>query len=106
MAALILLLFIGETIGDGVQPFLRMTVREILLMFIFFILWLGLLLGWKWELLGGLLTLCAVIVFYALNFLFAGILPGGPFFLIFSFPSLLFLYCGWQNRKDTNTESI
>ena len=106
MAALILLICVGETLGEGVPSPFHMTFWEILMMFAAFALWLGLLLGWKWELLGGLLTLCAVIVFYALNFLFAGILPGGPFFLIFSFPSLLFLYCGWQNRKDTNTESI
>ena len=102
MAVLILLIFVGETLGEGVQPLLHITFREILLMFVFFALWLGLLLSWKWELIGGLLTLCAVIVFYALNFLFTGILPRGPFFLIFAFPSLLFLYCGWQNRKGTN----
>ena len=105
MAVLILLIFVGETLGEGVQSLLHMTVRGILMMFAFFALWLGLLLGWKWEFFGGLLTLCAVIVFYTLNFLFTGIFPGGPFFLIFAFPSLLFLYCGWQNRKNTNTES-
>ncbi|MFC1531824.1 hypothetical protein ACFL7M_00435 [Thermodesulfobacteriota bacterium] len=103
MAALILLFFVGETLGEGVKPLLYMTVKEILLMVVFFVLWLGLLLGWKWELLGGLLTLCAVIVFYVLNILFTGIFPRGPFFLIFAFPSLLFLYCGWQNRKSMNT---
>jgi len=98
MAALILLIFVGEALGEGLQPFLHMTTREVLMMFAFFALWLGLLLGWKWELFGGLLTLCAVIVFYALNFLFTGIFPRGPFFLIFAFPSLLFIFCGWQNR--------
>ena len=97
MAALILLFFVGEILSEGLQPLLHMTFREFLMMFIFFALWLGLLMAWKWELLGGLVTLCAVIVFYALNFLFTGILPRGPFFLIFAFPSLLFLYCGWQN---------
>jgi len=98
MAAMILLFFVGETLGEGVQSLSHMTVREIVLMFTFFALWLGLLLGWKWELLGGLLTLCAIIVFYALNILFAGIFPKGPFFIASAFPSLIFLYCGWQNR--------
>ena len=104
MAALILLIYVGETLGEGVPSLLHMTAGEILMMFAFFALWLGLLLGWKWELLGGLLTLCAVVVFYALNFLITGIFPGGPFFLILALPSLLFLYCGWQNRKSTNVE--
>jgi len=53
MAAMILLFFVGETLGEGVQSLSHMTVREIVLMFTFFSLWLGLLLGWKWELLGG-----------------------------------------------------
>jgi hypothetical protein len=61
--------------------------------------WLGLLLGWKWELYGGLLTLCGVAAFYLLDYLFSGTLPRGPFFLIFASPSLLFLYCGLQTRK-------
>ncbi len=104
MAALILLFFVGETLGEGIQSLLHMTVWETLMMFAFFALWLGLLLGWKWELIGGLLTLCAVIVFYTLNFLFTGKFHGGPFFLILAFPSILFLYCGWQHRKSMNVE--
>lgn len=104
MAALILLICVGETLGEGLQSPFHMTFWEIFMMFAAFALWLGLLLGWKWELLGGLLTLCAVMVFYALNFLITGLFPGGPFFLIFAFPSLLFIYCGWQNRKSTNVE--
>jgi len=104
MAALILLIYVGEILREGVQSFLQMTVWEILMMLAFFALWLGLLLGWRWELLGGLLTLCAVMVFYALNFLITGKFPGGPFFLILAFPSLLFLYCGWQKRKSKNVE--
>lgn len=104
MAALILIIFVGEILGDGVPSLLQMTGWEISMMFVFFALWLGLLLGWKWELFGGLLTLCAVMIFYALNFLITGIFPRGPFFLILASPSLLFLYCGWQKRKSTNVE--
>jgi len=77
MAVLILLIFVGETLGEDAQLLLHMTFRELLMMFVFFTLWLGLLMAWKWDLLGGLLTLCAVIAFYALNFLFTGIFPRG-----------------------------
>ena len=63
MAALILLIFVGEAIVDGFEPILNLTVREIGMMMAFFAVWLGLLLGWKWELYGGLLTICGVADF-------------------------------------------
>ncbi|MGB2897025.1 MAG: hypothetical protein WBB65_12765 [Anaerolineales bacterium] len=106
MAALILLIFAGEALADGFEPILHMTARETAMMIAFFAVWLGLLLGWKWELYGGLLTIFGVAAFYLLDYLFSGTLPGGPFFLIFASPSLLFIYYGWQTRKMPNPETI
>jgi len=103
-AALILLIFVGEALADGFEPLLSLTVREIGMMMAFFAVWLGLLLGWKWELYGGLLTICGVVAFYLLDYLFSGTLPRGPFFLIFAAPSLLFTYCGWQTMKKQKDE--
>ena len=82
-----------------------MSVREILMMVAFIALWLGLLLGWKWELYGGLLTVCGVAAFYLVDYLFTGTLPGVLLPLIFASPSLLFLYCGLQTRKKPNAMS-
>jgi hypothetical protein len=101
MAALILLIFVGEALADGFEPLLHLTIRETGMMIAFFAVWLGLLLGWKWELYGGLLTICGVAAFYLLDYLFSGTLPRGPYFLIFAAPSLLFTYCGWQTMKQT-----
>ena len=106
MAALILLIFVGEAIADGFEPILNLTVREIGMMMAFIAVWLGLLLGWKWELYGGLLTICGVGVFYLLDYLFSGTLPRGPFFLIFAAPSLLFTYCGWQTMKKQKADFV
>lgn len=99
MAALILLIFVGEALADGFEPILHLTVRETTMMIAFFAVWLGLLLGWKWDLFGGLLTICGVAAFYLLDYVFSGTLPRGPFFLIFTSPGLLFIYYGWQKRK-------
>ena len=104
MAALILLIFVGEAFADGFESILNLTVREIGMMMAFFAVWLGLLLGWKWELYGGLLTIFGVGAFYLLDYLFSGTLPRGPFFLIFATPSLLFTYCGWQTMKKQKAE--
>lgn len=98
-AVLILLIFIVEGFTGGFEPLLHMTIRETLMVVAFVALWLGLLVGWKRELYGGLLTVCGIAAFYLVDYLFTGTLPRGPYFLIFASPSLLFLYCGLQIRK-------
>ena len=50
----------------------------------------GMLLGWRNELLGGIVTVASLLAFYGWHFLHAGGLPGGPYFVIFAFPGLLF----------------
>jgi len=104
-AALILLFFIGEGLIGGFEPLLRMSVRETLMMVAFAALWLGLLLGWKWELYGGLLTACGIAAFYLVGYLYSGTLPGVLLPLIFALPGLLFLYCGFQARKKPGINS-
>ena len=75
------------------------------MMVAFVAVWLGLVLGWKWELFGGLLTICGVAAFYLLDYAFSGTFPRGPFFLLFASPGLLFLYCGLQTRKKPGVEN-
>lgn len=98
-AGLILIIFVGEGISEGFEPLLHLTTRETLMMVAFVAVWLGLVLGWRWELYGALLTIGGLIAFYLLDYLFSGTFPRGPFFFIFAAPSLLFLYCGLQERK-------
>ncbi|MBS3751274.1 MAG: hypothetical protein KGY39_07200 [Anaerolineales bacterium] len=98
-AGLILFIFIGEGIAEGFAPFLQMTSWETLMMVAFAVMWLGLVLSWKWELTGALLTIAAAVAFYLLDYLFSGTFPRGPYFLIFSSPSLIFLYYGLRSRQ-------
>jgi hypothetical protein len=98
-AALIVLIFVGEGLTGGFEPLLHMSVRETLMMVAFVALWLGLLLGWRWELYGGLLTACGVAAFHLVDYLFSGTLARVPIVLVFASPSLLFLYCGLQTKK-------
>lgn len=104
-AALILLIFIGEGLTEGFEPLLHMTARETLMVVAFIALWLGLLLGWKWELYGGLLTVCGVVAFYLVDYLFSGTFPKVLLPFIFALPGLLFLYCGFQTRKKPGINS-
>lgn len=98
IAALMLLIFVGEGIASGDDLIPRLTGRETAMMVVFAAAWAGLLLGWRWELLGGLLTVGAVIAFYLLDYAFSGSFPRGPYFVLFFSPSLLFIYCGWRAR--------
>jgi len=99
-AGLILLFFIGDALAEGFESILHLTPRETAMMIAFVVLFLGLLLGWKWELAGGLLTICGLATFYILDYAFSGSFPRGPFFLIFAAPGVLFLYLGWMSRKQ------
>jgi len=91
MAAMILVIFIGEGIHDGIGPFFQLTLKESLMMAAFWITWLGLVLAWKWERTGGSLIIAGMAAFYLIDFGFSGSFPRGPFFLIIALPGVLFL---------------
>jgi hypothetical protein len=56
---------------------------------------LGLLLAWRWEVLGAMLTLGAAVPF----FWFAAGRNFVPFVLITGLPPLLWLLCAWHDRR-------
>lgn len=99
-AGVILLFFLGEGLSEGIGPLLQMTLRESLMMAAFAVLWLGLVVGWVWELVGGLLIIGGTVAFYALDYAFSGTLPRGPYFLLLASPSLLFLASAWLQRRS------
>ena len=105
-AALILAIFVGEGIAEGIGPLLPLTHRETAMMIAFAGAWLGLILGWRWELIGGLLTMGAMIAFYLLDYLFSRTFPRGPYFLLFFSPGLLFLICGWLMRRRSRSNPV
>jgi len=93
-SAMILLFLVGNTLSEGLAPLLHMSLRESALMAAFGVVWLGLMLGWRWEILGGSLTIGGMVAFYLLDCAFSGTLPRGPYFLMLASPGLLFLYVG------------
>lgn len=63
MAGMILIIFIGEGISEGFGPLLQMSLRETAMMAVFIIVFLGLILGWRWEMLGGSLIVGGMALF-------------------------------------------
>ena len=101
-AVFILFMLIAHAITDGAAPLQYLTARETAMMAAFGIMWLGLIIGWKWELVGGLLSIGGVVVFYLVDYLFSGTFPRGPIFFILAFPGALFLYCGVMDRSASH----
>ena len=62
---------------------------------------LGMALGWKNELMGGVVTVLSLLMFYVMQMIQAGNLPSGPWFFIFSSPGILFLIA-WFAEKFSN----
>ena len=94
MGGLVLLLAIGE----GFNP-AKLKATELALSVPFFVAWVGLWVGWRWEGVGGILVLAGMAGFYLLHFAQTGFgrFPRGWVFPIFAVPGLLFLLC-WLLR--------
>ena len=67
---------------------------------------LGIALAWRWELLGGCISVASFLGFYSLLYLIDGRIPKGPYFALVAVPGFLFLFASLlnyitQKRKDT-----
>jgi len=92
-----LLLFV---LGDG-SLLLKLTPSE-LVQFVFFPIGvaIGLVLGWRSELFGGIVAISSLAMFYLSHLGVTGKLPGGPWFLIFTLPGILFFCLGlWRETR-------
>jgi hypothetical protein len=70
-------------------------LRVFLVVGLHFTMLVGLLVGWKWELTGAALALASSVPFFAAT---AG--RNFPLFaLMTAVPSVLWLYCTWQERR-------
>lgn len=98
MAAFIAFMFVGNAAADGVGPLFNMTIRESLMMAAFAAVFVGLILGWKQEKLGGWLAVVGLALFYIFDFAFSGSFPRGPFFPLIALPGILFLLAGYTQQ--------
>ncbi len=92
---LILLFFIGE----GFNPVGILLKEWVGLAFFPFGIVLGLIIGWRNEILGGGITVASLVGFYVIHgLILSGSFPKGFAFLLFSFPGILFLMMGLDSR--------
>ncbi len=97
--AFLLLFFFGEELNFG-----QLTSAEIVGLLFFPVgITVGMLLGWRWETLGGAVTVLSLLAFYKVMYATSGRFPEGIWFALFALPGLFFLYCGLSHRQSTRT---
>jgi hypothetical protein len=91
IASVGLVLFI--LIGEAFHPTAPLPTSQEWLGLFFFPLGvcLGIIVAWRWEGLGGGITLGSLLAFYAWLRVVRGRLPGGPYFTLIAAPGILFL---------------
>ena len=98
----VLAFFVGEGIDEGFEGLLHLTVRESAMMAAFVVVWLGSVVGWKWELAGGLLTVGGMAAFCVLDWVFSGSFPRGVYFPLMASPGVLFVVYGLWKRAGAS----
>ena len=99
MVAFMLFMFIAHIVEDGIGPIVGFTTRDAFMMVSMFGSIIGLGLAWKWERLGGWMTVGGMLAFYLFDYIFSGDFPQGPTFLIIAFPGILFLILAYASKE-------
>jgi hypothetical protein len=103
-AGMVVLIFVGE----GRIDLLRASPHEAALFVLFFISWLGLVVAWRWEVLGAAMTLGGMGLFYVVHYVDAGKWPRGWAFAFIASPGFFF-FCSsvsdWWRRRQLNRQA-
>jgi hypothetical protein len=94
LVGVVLFIFIGE----GFNP-LHLKGIEILQMVLFWTTCIGMVLAWRWPMIGGTLSLGGMILFLTVELVVTGGFPRGLFFYLMLLPGPLFLADGFMRRR-------
>ena len=98
ISVVVLLLFL---FGEGIT-FSELTFAEwVGLLFFPVGVTVGMLMAWRWETLGGSVTILSLLCFYTVMYSEIGRFPEGIWFALFSLPGLIFLICGLRSSDST-----
>jgi hypothetical protein len=92
---ILLLIFIIFLIGEGV-PKISFTRTDLLSRGSLILAFAGILAGWKWDKLAGIMILSGILIFYLNHYISIGRFPGGWVFPLFYLAGSLHLVAGWK----------
>ena len=103
LAALVLTIAIGEGFfypGDGLPNPFTQPLPVAIELFGMLAMFVGCILGWKWQGVGGLLTIAGIMTFHVIEkrLWLMGAFP------LFDLAGILFLLCWWLGRSQSNGE--
>ena len=100
LTALLVGVVIVIFIGEGFNP-LRLKGSEVLQMVLYWTACVGMVLAWRWTVIGGALSLSGMMLFFTVELAVTGGFPRGLFFYLMPLPGLLFLADGFMRRRIT-----
>ena len=95
LLGLVAVIFLGE---GGFNP-LKLTAVEAIQMTLFLTTCSGLVVAWRWQVIGGALSLGGMILFLAVEFAVRGGLPRGLLLHLMLLPGILFLVDGIIRKR-------
>lgn len=103
IGAMILAFVLLHLISEGLPKVGRIALLEGLLWAGFVLSLVGFALLWKWELVGGVVVLSGIVLFYAMSFAISGKFPDGWVFPLFFLPGILSIVSWSIDRRATST---
>jgi hypothetical protein len=94
LVGLVLVIFIGE----GFNP-LKLKGVEVIQMIFFWTACIGMVIAWRWQVIGGALSLGGMILFFAVEFFVTGGFPRLPVLYLMLLPGILFLMDSLIRRR-------
>jgi len=95
LLSLVAVIFLGE---GGFNP-LKLTAVEEIQMALLLTTCIGLVVAWRWQVLGGAIATGGLLLFLAVEFGVNGRFPKGLVFYLMLLPGLLFLLSGLVRRR-------
>jgi len=101
--AIFLAFFVADCVRKGTIP---VPSARIPMMIFLLLAYIGLIIAWKWEGIGGTLALGSILVFSILG-LQTDLKPGATILLtgMYALPALLFILYWWQTRRQDHPTS-
>jgi hypothetical protein len=98
-------LVLAFLVGEGFHPS-RLQAREWLGLAFFPVgICVGMIVAWRHELAGGLITVGSLAAFYVIHFVTAGIFPRGWAFLVFAAPGFIFVLTAVLRERARSKEA-
>jgi hypothetical protein len=99
LVAMVLWFLVAHVAEGGLNEF-RLTLKEAVLMVLLLTTCIGLVLAWRWSLIGGATATAGMILFYAVEFFVSGHRPlNNLYFNLMLFTGILFLLSAIIRRR-------